>query len=317
MPDTVRDTGLDVVTGAFSYTGRAIAGRLLAAGRRVRTLTGHPRPDDPLAARVEARPYDFGDPLALAAALSGATTFYNTYWVRFPRGPVNFAGAVANSRMLFLAARQAGARRIVHISIANPSTAVPLPYFRGKAEVERALVETDLPYTIVRPTVVFGPGDVLVNNIAWLLRRFPVFAIPGSGDYQVRPVHVDDVARLCVDGAGTGADVMVDAVGPERMSFRDMVRTIRDAVGSRSKLISVPAATVPAMAGVLGRVVDDVLLTRDELAGLRAGLVDVEGPATGSISFSEWVAEHGATLGRTYASELARHFDRPPGRSSR
>jgi uncharacterized protein YbjT (DUF2867 family) len=311
VPYRMNDTGLDVVTGAFGYTGRRIAAQLIASGRRVRTLTGHPRPAGPSTPSIDVRPFSFDDPLALAASLKGATTLFNTYWVRFARGQVTFDNAVANSRLLFFAARQAGVHRIVHVSITNPSINLPWPYFRGKALVERALAEAGLPYTIVRPTVVFGPGDILINNIAWLLRRCPVFAIPGSGTYPVRPVHVDDVARLCVEGAEGHLDQVVDAVGPESLTFREMVRVIRDAIGSLSRLVGVPPPTVPVMARVLGRIVDDVLLTKDELAGLMAGLVHTDGPATGSIRFSVWVAEHHDTLGRAYASELARHYRQP------
>ncbi|MEW6060044.1 MAG: NAD(P)H-binding protein [Actinomycetota bacterium] len=190
------DTGLDVVTGAFSFTGGAIARRLLADGRRVRTLTGHPHRPSPIRDLVEVAPYSFDDPGAMRRALEGATTLHNTYWVRFARGEVSFERAVSNSRALFRCAREAGLGRIVHLSVTKPSPDSPFPYFRGKALVERILVESDLPYAVVRPTVIFGRGDILVNNIAWLLRRFPVFAMPGSGAYRVRPVHADDVADL-------------------------------------------------------------------------------------------------------------------------
>lgn len=299
---------LDVVTGAFGYTGRRITRRLLDAGRRVRTLTGHPRRRDPFAGRIEVAPYRFHDPDVLASSLEGASTLYNTYWVRFDHGRTTFGQAVENSRTLFEAAREAGVRRVVHVSITKPSEDSPLPYFRGKALVERALRESGLPHAIVRPTVVFGPGDVLVNNIAWLLRRSPVFAIPGDGSYRVRPVHVDDVARLCVEQGSVSADAVVDAIGPETLTFEEMIRTIRDAVGSRSLLVHVPRWVVPSLTRSLGLVLRDVLLTREELDGLMNEQVHVDGVATGRVAFSEWVRHHAGRLGRRYASELGRHF---------
>ena len=76
------DTGLDVVTGAFSYSGAAIARALRGSGREVRTLTGHPD-RAPADTDVQVRPLDFDDQLGLVASLEGATTLYNTYWVRF------------------------------------------------------------------------------------------------------------------------------------------------------------------------------------------------------------------------------------------
>jgi NADH dehydrogenase len=309
--ETMVEPDLDVVTGALSYTGRHIATRLLAQGRRVRTLTGHPDRDPELARRLDVRPFHFDDPVALAQSLDGATTVYNTYWVRFAHDTTRFDDAVAHSRALFTAARRAGVQRIVHVSITNPSLSSDLPYFRGKALVEDALADTGVPFGIVRPTVVFGGGDVLVNNIAWLLRHLPVFAVAGDGRYRVRPVHVDDVARLCVEAAGVSGDLIVDAVGPDVFTFDGLVETIGDAIGHPARLVHLPLPAVAALARALGVGLRDELLTRDELAGLRRGLVTTGGPATGVIGLRDWLRAHGDTLGRAYASELARHFDHP------
>lgn len=298
----------DAVTGALGYTGRFIAERLLAAGHRVRTLTGHRDRPNPFGDALDVRPFRFDDPGALAASLEGVGTLYNTYWVRFPRREVRFATAVERSEALFEAARRAGVRRIVHVSITNPSTSSPFPYFRGKAMVEDALAASGVSWAVVRPTVVFGRGDVLVNNIAWLLRCFPVFAVAGDGRYRVRPVHVGDVARLCV-GAATGpGGTVVDAVGPETFTFWDMVEAVRTAVGSRSRLVPVPVPLVPALARLIGLAVGDVVLTPEELAGMMAGLVVTDGPTTGHVSMSEWLAAFGPQLGTRYASELKRHY---------
>jgi uncharacterized protein YbjT (DUF2867 family) len=305
----VARSAVDIVTGAFSYTGRHIAQLLLDGGRRVRTLTNHPDRPNPFGEQVEVFPYAFDDPEDLRRSLDGATRLYNTYWVRFERG-IAFDRAVENSKRLFEASRQAGVMRIVHVSVTNPSVDSPLPYFRGKALVEEALAGAGVSYAVVRPTVVFGPGDILINNIAWLLRRFPVFAIPGSGRFRVRPVHVDDVARICVEAAESDDDLVIDAVGPEVMTFEQMVLAIREAVGSRARLVRVPPGAVQILTRGLGLLVGDVLLTRDELAGLMAELVHSEEPATGKIGFTSWVAQHGAELGTRYASELARHFRR-------
>ncbi|MGH2581061.1 MAG: SDR family oxidoreductase, partial [Actinomycetota bacterium] len=189
---------VDVVTGAFGYTGRYITARLLESGRSVRTLTGHPNRPNPFGDRVAVAAFDFEDRRKLAGHLRGATTLYNTYWVRFPRGDVTFERAVAISETLIHAARDAGVRRIVHVSITNPSEDSPFPYFRGKATVERMIRDSGLGYAIVRPTVIFGREDILINNIAYILRRVPIFGIPGSGSYRLRPVSVEDVADICV-----------------------------------------------------------------------------------------------------------------------
>ncbi len=307
------DTGLDVVTGAFSYSGAAVAGALLAAGREVRTLTGHPG-RAPVGTSLDVRPLDFDDPIGLAASLAGVTTLYNTYWVRFARGRVDHERAVANSTALFQAAKRAGVQRIVHVSITHPSVDSPWPYFRGKALVERALAETGVSYAVVRPAILFGGDGVLLNNIAWLLRRLPVFAIGGRGDYRIRGIHVDDLATLCVAKGGEADDSVTDAVGPERPTFTELVNSIRAAVGSRARLIHVPGATVPLLARGLGLVLHDVLLTADEYRAMAAGLADTDGPATGSTALSTWLAAHGGTLGLRYANEIDRHFETAPAR---
>lgn len=309
--DLPGDTGLDVVTGAFSYSGAAIADALLGAGRRVRTVTGHPG-RAPGGSPIEPRPLDFDDQLGLTASLEGVTTLYNTYWVRFAHQRVDHDLAVANSRALFQAAKRAGVQRIVHVSITHPSIDSPSPYFRGKALVERALAEAEVSYAVLRPAILFGGDGVLLNNIAWLLRHLPVFAIGGRGDYRIRGIHIDDLAQLCVAKGTERHDSVTDAVGPERPTFVELVGSIKDVVGSRSRLIHVPGRTVPLFSRVVGLALHDVLLTTDEYWAMAGGLADTDGPATGSTALSTWLAQHGETLGLRYANELDRHFG-PPG----
>jgi uncharacterized protein YbjT (DUF2867 family) len=303
------DTGLDAVTGAFSYSGGAIARASIEAGRRVRTLTGHPD-RAPADTPVEVRPLDFDDPLGLVDSLRGTTTLYNTYWVRFARNQMDHDLAVTNSRTLFRAAKRAGVQRIVHVSITHPSATSPFPYFKGKALVERALAESDVPYAVLRPAILFGGNGVLINNIAWLLRHLPVFAVGGSGQYRIRSIHIDDLARLCVAAGAGRDDGVLDAVGPERPTFVELVTAIRTAVDSRARILHVPGVAVPAMARLLGVALHDVLLTGDEYRAMAAGLADTDGPATGTTLLSDWLAAHRSDLGRSYANEISRHFTR-------
>ena len=303
-------TGFDVVTGAFSYSGAAIAHELQAAGRRVRTLTGHPGrgPQTAAAGGIEVRPLDFADPAALTESMRGARTLYNTYWVRFARGAVDHPVAVTRSRVLFQAAAAAGVRRIVHVSITNPSADSPYPYFRGKAAVEQALRDLGVSHAVLRPAILFGGDGVLLNNIAWLLRRLPVFAVGGTGEYRIRPIHVDDLARLAVRAGDSAVTEVIDAVGPERPTFLALVQTIRAAVGGRSQVIRVPGTLIPAAARVLGFALRDTLLTVEEYQAMADGLADTDGPATGETALSQWIADHQDTLGHVYANELTRHF---------
>jgi NADH dehydrogenase len=303
----------DLVTGAFSYSGGQIAERLLESGRSVRTLTFHPDRPHPLRASVETLAYRFDDPAALARSLEGVSTLYNTFWVRFDHEQTSFANAIDSSRMLFFAAKHAGVRRIVHLSITNPSLQSPLPYFRGKALVEYALARSGLPYAIVRPTWIFGgERDVLANNIAWILRRMPVFALPGDGTYPVQPVHVEDLARICVNAGNADRDIIIDAAGPETMPFRDLVTLVRAAVNANTPIIHIPPPIMAAAARALGLLVRDVVLTGDEIRGLMAGLLVSHAAPLGRIAFSQWLNEHSTSVGRSYANEIKRHFTNTP-----
>lgn len=298
---------LDVVTGAFSFTGRYIAEELLARDRRVRTLTRQQPPTGhPLAARVESAPLRFDE--SLVESLRGAHTLYNTYWVRFERGRQTFAGAVRSTASLVEAARQAGVRRVVHVSVANPDLASPFPYYRGKAETEAIVRESGLSYAVVRPTLVFGPRDVLVNNIAWGLRHVPVFLVAGDGRYEVQPVSVRDVAAICVETGGGDSDVVADAAGPETWPFAAFVRLIARAVGSRAWITHAAPGVTLAAGRLAGLALRDVLLTRDELGALMAGLLVSHQPPRGRDRFDEWLEANASRVGTRYESELRRNF---------
>lgn len=299
---------MNIVTGAFGYIGRYIAGRLLDMGEPVTALTGRPDRPNPFGSRVRAIPFAFDDPAAMAEGMRGATTLYNTYWVRFPRGELTHERAVRNSIAMFDAARQAGVRRIVHVSITGASSQSRLSYFRGKGELQEALSRLGLSYVIVRPTVVFGREDILVNNIAWILRRFPVFGLPGRGDYRLQPVSVDDVAELAVEAGHLEENVALDAVGPETYTFRELVEAIARSIGRAARLVPLPPRLAYLAAWGLGRLVNDVVLTWDEVEGLMAGLLVSEGTPTGRTRLSQWLAEHADGLGVSYASEMARHY---------
>jgi NADH dehydrogenase len=294
------------VTGAFGYSGLHLARLLLARGERVRNLTGHPDRPDPFAGAVETTPLRF-DPAALREALRDVRVLYNTYWVRFDHGEATFARAVERSRALFRAAAEASVERVVHVSITNPSPDSPLPYFRGKAEVEAALRASGLSHAILRPAVFFGGRDVLVNNIAWLLRRLPVFGV-APGEYGLQPVHVEDFARLAAEQGQRREDVIQDAVGPEALRFVDLVRAVRLAVGSRAAIVPVPRPLLLAAGRVVGAVVRDVVLTPDEVRGLTANLLVSRGPPTAPTRFTEWLARSAGELGVRWASELGRHY---------
>lgn len=299
---------LNVVTGAFGYTGRYITRRLLDMGERVKTITGHPGRPNPFGDDVSVGPFNFDQPAELVKSLEGASTLYNTYWVRFGYEETTFYQAVRNTLTLFSAAQEAGVCRIVHVSITNPDENSPLPYFKGKAILENALKESGLSHAIIRPTVIFGREDILVNNIAWFLRKFPIFAVPGSGKYRLQPIYVEDMAQIVVEAGHQDTNTVIDAVGPEAYAYEHLVRLIAESVGSRARIIHVAPSVALLLAKILGFFVRDVVLTREEIDGLMAGLLVSDGPPTGKTRFSDWLKQNADLLGRQYASEVNRHY---------
>ena len=304
------DRELHVVTGAFGYSGRYITQRLLRAGHRVRTLTNSPDREHPFGNRVEVHPFNFDHPERLASSLEGARALYNTYWVRFNHADFRYSQAVDNTRALFRASRRAAVSRVVHVSITNPSEDSPLEYFRGKALLERELRESGLSYTILRPAVLFGGEDILINNIAWVLRHLPVFGVFGGGGYRLQPIHVHDFADLAAAEGGQREDRIIDAIGPETYSYRELVEELARIIGVRRPIVSVPAQLGYAAGWLLGKLLGDVLITRDEVDGLMQDLLATRSQPTGRTKLSSWAREHAATLGRHYATELGRRKDR-------
>ncbi len=299
-----------VVTGAFGYSGKYIARRLLDRGHEVCTLTNSPDRENPFDGNVQAHRFHFDEPAQLVDALRGASVLYNTYWVRFNYGDFQHSLAVENTLTLFAAAKEAGVRRVVHISITNPSEDSPLEYFSGKARLERALIDSGLSYAILRPTVLFGPEDILINNIAWLLRRVPVFGVFGDGMYRLQPIYVDDLAELAVEQGGREENCIIDAIGPETFTYRGLVEAIGSAIGRRRPIVSIPAWLGYFVGALLGKIVGDVIITREEIEGLMADLLYTDSPPAGQTKLTDWMKENSTTLGVRYASELARRRDR-------
>jgi len=301
---------LHVVTGAFGYSGKYIAKRLLDAGHRVRTLTNSLHRPHPFGDRVEARPFDFQNPSKLVESLEGAAVLYNTYWVRYDHAGFTQAAAVENTLAMFAAAKEAGVPRVVHVSITNPSEDSPLEYFRGKARLERGLIESGLSHAILRPALLFGKEDILVNNIAWCLRRLPVFGVFGNGRYRLQPIYVDDLAKLAVEQGAKKDNCVIEAIGPETFTFRELVKDIARIIGKRRLVIGVPASIGYLGATMMGKLMGDVMITRAEVRGLMSDLLYVDAPPAGTTRLTQWARENAHRLGLKYASELARRKHR-------
>lgn len=299
-----------VVTGAYGFSGKYIARRLLDSGQQVRTLTNSLNRSNPFNGTLRAFPFSFDDPKKLVASLRGATVLYNNYWVRFNHADFSYSEAVNNSRILFDAAKEAGIQRIVHISITNPSEDSRFEYFSGKAKIERMLIESGISNAILRPAVIFGPEDILINNIVWFLRKFPVFGVFGNGEYRLQPIHVDDLAKLAVEQGQKRENCIIDAIGPETFTYRALVGELGKAIGKPRAVISLPPVVGYSIGAMIGKLVGDVAITYDEIEGLMADLLYTDSQPAGDCRLSDWVREHSATIGIRYSNELARRNNR-------
>lgn len=301
---------IHVVTGAFGFSGKYIARRLLDAGYQVLTITNSPDRANPFEGKVKAYPFNFDNPEKLLESLSGASVLYNNYWVRFNHPDFTYAKAVDNSLKLFDAAKKAGIKRIVQVSITNPSENSRLEYFSGKAKIERALIESGLSYAILRPAVLFGKEDVLINNIAWFLRRFPVFGVFGDGNYRLQPIYVDDMAKLAVEQGQKTENCIIDAIGPETFKYRELVEKIGNAIGVPRPVILIPRAMGYLIGSFIGKIFGDVTITYDEIEGLMDNLLYTNSQPTGETRLTDWIKENASALGIHYANELARRKNR-------
>jgi len=299
---------LNVVTGAFGYSGAAIAQKLLVQGHAVRTIANHAKPGHPLAGRVEVAPLNFSDAAGLRRSLEGADVLYNTYWIRFPYAGMTYEQAVENSRVLIRAAKDAGVRRIVHVSIANYSDDSPLGYYKGKAQVVRAIQESGLSYGILCPTVIFGGGGILINNIGWLLRRFPFFAIPNNSDCRMQPIFVDDIAELMIRAGAQSENSIADAVGPETYSFEELLKLMGKLLGRKVRVLRVSPGMLALIVKPLDWITGDEVLQPWEIEGLAADLLVSKKPPLGWTRLSEWLSQNAGSVGEKYLSELRIHF---------
>jgi NADH dehydrogenase len=304
------------VTGAFGYSGKYIAKKLIDDGQKVITITNSFDRKNPFRDTIQVYPFNFDEPAKLEETLQGVSVLYNTYWVRFNHKTFTHADAVRNTETMFNAAKRAGVKRIVHVSITNPALDSPLEYFSGKARLEKALIDSGISYAILRPTVLFGKEDVLINNIAWGLRYFPVFLVFGDGKYKMQPIYVEDLAELAIQHGKECKNRVIDAIGPETFTYRELVRKIGEIINKKRPIASVPPGIGYLAGWIVGKAVNDVMITKAEIEGLMANLLYVESPPTGSTKLSDWAKKHSDTLGLKYTSELARRVDRESEYSS-
>lgn len=299
-----------IVTGAFGYSGKYITKRLLDAGYQVSTLTNSMGRSNPFGDKIRIFPFNFDNPEKLIDSLREVSVLYNTYWVRFNHLDFTHSLAVNNTLKLFDAAKKAGVKRIIHVSITNPSENSNLEYFKGKEKLESALIGSGMPYTILRPAVLFGKEDILINNIAWFLRKFPIFGVFGNGNYRLQPIYVEDLAKLAIDYGQKTENYVINAIGPETFTYRELVEEIGRAIGKQKPIISISPKIGHFVGYIVGKITGDVVITKEEIEGLMADLLYVDSQPSGWTKLSTWLRENSSSLGIRYSNELARRKNR-------
>jgi uncharacterized protein YbjT (DUF2867 family) len=274
------------VAGGSGFIGRAIV-RCLAAtpGLSVRVLTRDPEKARArltgegkvaLAGEVEFVAADVNEPSKLAKALVGADTIVNA--VQFDGYPienpargltflrVDYGGTVA----LIAGAKEASVANFIYISGAAADERSTNPAFRAKGRAERVLRTSGLAFTILRPSLVYGPEDRVVNGLASALRMMPIMVVPGTGRQHLRPLFVEDLAA-CVALAigGRGRDGIFEIGGPDEMAFDELVRLLMEITGHKRPLVHVPESML-RIAGAVAEKLPGALFSRDAVAFLVA-----------------------------------------------
>ena len=306
--------GIHTVTGAFGFTGKYIAQRLLDNGCNVRTLTNSTERGNSFKNKISIAPLHFDNFDELINSLQGTSVLYNTYWIRFnyDNGKLTFhhSKAAENTLKLFHAAKEAGVKKIVHISIANPSEDSPYEYYKYKAKLEKSLIESSVSYAILRPAIIFGKEDILINNLAWSLRKLPVFAVFGNGKYNMQPIFVEDLAKIVVKSGEEVENKIVDAVGPELYTYSELIKMLCMVLHKKRLIIKLPTPIVYYASKIIDLFTGDIMLTRDEINMVRDNLMYSTKPPLGETRLSEWCEKNRNTLGMHYANEISRRKNR-------
>jgi uncharacterized protein YbjT (DUF2867 family) len=253
-----------LVTGAAGFVGSHVTPELLEAGHRVVALVRSPgsgdvvlrRLPDALAAGVELRIGDVLEPATLPAALAGVDAVVHQAAIArdWSGGKdllrINFGG----TENLLAAMRGAGVRRLVHLGALGVADREELHYAKSKARAEAAVRASGLDWTILKPSLLFGPGDGFFNIVAGLVRMpVPLVPVPGNGKSRFQPIHAGDVARcacLALERPATIGQVF-ELGGPRTWTYREITEEVARALGKRRVIMPMPVPLIRLVAGTM------------------------------------------------------------------
>lgn len=270
--------------GGSGWLGRHLALRLAERGVDVRAASRHPATDLP--AGVEPVVADIRDRKAVAAAVEGAELVVNFAGIVSDIGGQTFADVhVRGAGMIAEEARLAGSIRLVHLSALALSEDAPAASERSKAVGERAVRDAFPTATLVRPSMVYGPGDHVTTRFASMARKSPAVPVIGGGRTRFQPVHVEDMtaALLAILERREARGRIYEIGGPDILSFREILATVLAAADIRRPVLSIPFPVALMLATRVQRLpgwplcADEVrLLETDKLVtGREPGLADL------------------------------------------
>ena len=265
-----------LVTGATGFLGRRVVRELLERGDQVRALVHTPGKERMFSHReIEVQYGSVRDPASLSSA------FYDVEAV------VHLVGIIRRRRRdtfedihregtanVLAAAKEAGARHFLHVSVIGSANDRTYPYLYTKWLGEQEVINSGLPYTIFRPSMLFGEGDEFLNALAGLVRLFPLVPVIGSGNNRMQPLAADDLAR-CI-GTTLGREDLKGRIlelgGADRLNYNELVSEVAKAMGKRRLRLHLPAWLMYAFAKVSQGFLPRAPITTDQikLLGVRS-----------------------------------------------
>jgi uncharacterized protein YbjT (DUF2867 family) len=252
-----------LVTGASGFVGSYAVPALLAAGHRIVALDRSPeagqlvldRLPESDRANVELRTGDVTRPGSLPAAMAGVDGVLHLAAIpRDRKGGeelrlVNTEG----TRAVVVAMRDAGVKRLVHMSAMGVSDDPALHYASSKARAEALVAASGLDWTTLKPSLQFGPGDGFFNIVADLVRLSPgIVPVPGNGKSRFQPISVADVAtviaRVFADDGSIGATLELG--GPRYWTYREITAEVLHALGKKRAILPMPVTLIRLVAGL-------------------------------------------------------------------
>jgi uncharacterized protein YbjT (DUF2867 family) len=256
-----------LVTGASGLVGRATCAALSARGWKLRALIRDPAKAAARLAHldVEFRVGDIRDASSLDRALEGAGTVIHLAAIAIERKGESYESTNTNATLKLVdAATRAGATRFVHMSQNGAASGSPYSFLRSKGLAEDTVTASTLEWTVLRPSVIFGPADEFVNVLARLALLSPlVFPLPDGGKACFQPIAVSDVASAVAAVLEKKASIRQSYAlgGPEPLSLKEMAERILDAIEVRRVLVPVPVAILRPVVAVLQRVLPNPPVT--------------------------------------------------------